>query len=61
MSKHEDEITALPPRREKAVDVIREVEREDSVSVTLDDRPEPTDDDLATLRRVSETIPIRAW
>lgn len=61
MSRQEDEITVIPPRREKAEDVIHEVEREDSVSVTLDDRPEPTDDDLATLRRVSETIPIRAW
>ncbi len=61
MSQQKDEITALPQRCEKTVDVIREVERENSVSVTLDDRPEPTDDDLATLRRVSETIPIRAW
>lgn len=61
MSRQEDEITPIPPRQEKAEDVIREVEREYTVSVTLDDRVEPTDEDLATLRRVSETIPLRAW
>jgi hypothetical protein len=61
MSKQQDEITVLRQRREKAEDVIHEVEQEDSVTMTLEDRTEPTDEDLATLRRVSETIPIRAW
>jgi hypothetical protein len=61
MSRQEDEITPIPPQQEKAEDVIREVEREYTVSVTLDDRVEPTDEDLATLRRVSEIIPLRAW
>jgi hypothetical protein len=61
MSRQEDEITPIPPQQEKAEDVIREVEREYTVSLTLDDRVEPTDEDLATLRRVSEIIPLRAW
>jgi hypothetical protein len=35
--------------------------RESSVAGTLDDRIEPSDEELATLRRISEPIPMRAW
>jgi hypothetical protein len=59
MGKQDDEIVVLPPKYEKSTEVIQTLERIDSVN-EIDER-EPTDEELATLRRVSETIPIRAW
>jgi PleD family two-component response regulator len=59
MGKQDDEIMVLPPQYEKSTEVIQTLERIDSVT-EIDER-EPTDEELATLRRVSETIPIRAW
>lgn len=56
-----DEITVLPPTYEKSSQVVQTLELADSVIESLDERTEPTDDDLAQLRRVSETIPLRAW
>ena len=49
--------TVLTPIYEKPADL----EAEDSFSESLDEFREPTDDDLTKLRRVSETIPVRAW
>jgi hypothetical protein len=60
MGKPEDEITVLPPVYEKSSGVVETVERVDSITEVHDER-EPTDEELATLRRVSETIPMRAW
>lgn len=61
MDNHEDEITPLPPTYEKANEVIGTVELAESIIESVDERTEPTDDELARLRRVSETIPLRAW
>jgi hypothetical protein len=60
MGNQDDEITVLPPTYEKADQVLEE--RETSIGESFsDDRTEPTDEELATLRRVSENIPLRAW
>jgi hypothetical protein len=61
MGNQKDEITPLPPTYEKSNEVVQTVEIEDSTTKSLDERTEPTDDDLARLRRVSEPIPLRAW
>lgn len=61
MVNQSDEITILPPTNEKSSQVVQTRELADSVNESLDERTEPTDDDLAQLRRVSETIPLRAW
>jgi len=65
MGSKEDEITALTPISEKPIagvvetETVKQSDSEGSIHST--DRIEPTDDQLATLRRVSETIPLRAW
>lgn len=63
MGKPEDEITVLDPSREKAVGEIVETEEvaESDYEGSIDERIEPTDEQLATLRRVAETMPLRAW
>ena len=61
MSKQDDDITVIPQQYEKSGEIVHEIEREDSVAETIGDRTEPNDEELATLRRVSETIPVRAW
>jgi len=61
---NKDEITTIAPIGEKPIaDVVEtEVKELDSeVFVHSADRIEPTNEQLATLRRVSETIPLRAW
>jgi hypothetical protein len=63
MGKPEDEITVLDPSCEKAVGEIVETEEvaESDYEGSIDERVEPTDEQLATLRRVAETMPLRAW
>jgi len=63
VNAQDDQITVLPPTYdEKATtEVVETSEVEESSIESIDDRVEPTDEDLATLRRVSETIPMRAW
>jgi hypothetical protein len=64
MGNQDDEITVLPPTYEKADNHVVETfrERETSVAESIDDEhTEPTDAEMATLRRVSEIIPLRAW
>ena len=61
MVKQDDEITVLPPTYEKSNQIAQTLALADSITESLDERTEPTDDDLARLRRVSETIPLRAW
>ena len=61
MVNQDDEITILPPTYEKPNQVVQTLEMPDSISESLDERTEPSDDDLAQLRRISETIPLRAW
>jgi hypothetical protein len=60
MHNQDDEITPIPPPCEKSNEVVQTVEVDDS-TLSIEDRPEPTDEELETLRRVSETIPLRAW
>jgi hypothetical protein len=61
MVNQDDEITVLPPTYEKSNQAVQTLELADSISESVDEHTEPTDDDLARLRRVSETIPLRAW
>jgi hypothetical protein len=63
MGKPEDEITVLAPIREKSVGEIVETEEvtESEYERSINERVEPTDEQLATLRRIAETIPLRAW
>ena len=61
MNRQDDEITALPPTYEKSNELAQNLESVESTKESLDRPTEPTDEDLATLRRVSETIPLRAW
>lgn len=65
MGKGDDEIMVLAPIRDKSVAEVvetEEVRESDSENdVTVSDHIEPTAEQLATLRRVSETIPMRAW
>ena len=63
MGQPADEITVLAPIREKEVGEIVETEevQESEYDGSIDERVEPTDEQLATLRRVAETIPLRAW
>lgn len=61
MSKQDNGNTVVHSRNEKSEGIIQEIEREDSVAETYDDHVEPTDEELATLRRISEPIPARAW
>jgi len=57
----EDEITVIPSPQEKATPTLETVERVDSTPPPDDEPREPTDDELAKLRRVPEKIPMRAW
>ena len=57
MANQDDKITVLPPTYEKVNEVVHVSEHESSE----DDPVEPTPEELATLRRVAETIPFRAW
>ena len=66
MSNKDDEITPLPPKyQEKSTEVIQQtLELEESDTDSIDEPVqgrEPTDEELATLRRVAERIPLRAW
>jgi hypothetical protein len=64
MGSPDDEITVLTPIHEKSSAQVvhtEEVQESDTESSLTSDRVEPTDEELATLRRVSETIPLRAW
>lgn len=62
MSKQDDEIRVMHSPDEKSNELVHRVRaRESSVTETLDDRIEPNDEELATLRRISEPIPMRAW
>jgi hypothetical protein len=61
MVNKDDEITVLPPVYEKPHEIVQTKEYEESTVETIDERIEPSDEDLAKLRRVSETIPFRAW
>jgi hypothetical protein len=58
MGKPEDQII-----REKPAGEIVETEDivESDYEGSIGERVEPTDEQLATLRRVAETIPLRAW
>jgi hypothetical protein len=59
----DDSITVLPPiYDEKATtEAVETSEVAESSTDSDDDRIEPNDEELATLRRISETIPLRAW
>ena len=61
MVNQDDEITVLPPTSEKPNQGVQTLELANGIAESLDERTEPTDDDLARLRRISETIPLRAW
>jgi len=65
MGSNGDDITALTPISEKPIAEVIETEKvkepDSESSIHSIDRTEPTDDQLVTLRRVSETIPLRAW
>jgi hypothetical protein len=62
MGNADDEITVLPPTYEQKAQYIHTIHEQDSVVESLsDDRIEPTDEELGSLRRISETIPLRAW
>ena len=62
MASQDDAITVLPSAYEKKPrESVDPAESEESSIESFVERPEPTDDDLARLRRVSETIPMRAW
>ena len=61
MNKQDDEITPLPPTYEKSNELVQNLESAESTTGSVDRPTEPSDEDLATLRRVSETIPLRAW
>jgi hypothetical protein len=64
MGNQDDEITPVPPAYdEKPSEAIHTVERvntfdEDEETVEF---IEPNDEQLGTLRRISEPIPLRAW
>ena len=60
-NNQEDEITVLPTTCEKPHEIIHSVGDDQSAGGYVDYHREPTDEELATLRRVSETIPLRAW
>ena len=63
VNAQDDQITVLSPTYdEKATtEAVGTSEVEASTIESIDDRVEPTDEELATLRRISETIPLRAW
>jgi len=65
VNAQDDVITVLPPTYdEKATTEVvetSEVAESSTGSLDEDDRVEPSDEELATLRRISETIPLRAW
>ena len=61
MGNLDDEINVLPSKYEKPIEHVQSTEVEDSVAESFDERQEPSDDDLARLRRISEPIPLRAW
>jgi hypothetical protein len=62
----DDAIEPVPVAAEQKVDELPTVAEETVEDKTVGgdapvERGEPTDQELATLRRVSETIPLRAW
>jgi len=63
MGNPDDEIKVLPPSYEesKEQEIVETIEQEEGYIVEFEEGREPTDEELATLRRVSEKIPLRAW
>jgi len=64
MGNQDDEITPCPPPyNEKSRETVQAIERANSSeeSDEFDGLVEPTPEQLESLRRVSETIPLRAW
>ena len=62
--QQDDEITPVPPKiLEKPTEIVQTIERAELIDDPegLDERIEPNEQQLATLRRISETIPMRAW
>ena len=60
-NKQDDEINVIPSPQSKATPTLETVERVDSTPPPDEKLREPTDEELATLRRVSEKLPMRAW
>jgi hypothetical protein len=66
MVDQDDEIRPIPAKLEKPAanhaGSVKSVESSDVESYLAgEERIEPTDEELAKLRRVSEIIPLRAW
>jgi hypothetical protein len=57
----DDEITEIPTAKEKRRNIIQTIENVEDEIDAGEEGEEPTDEQLAKLRRVAEPIPLRAW